>query len=135
MAGPSENTYPSGDVFPGEWPPVGDGPSAAAIAPYVTHVRVTPVASVAAIAEYSTFTVIASNEASVVLITLLSTSDWILMADKYNFEIKRNDTWRPLEAQLRNRDGSPIDLTDADTVRLRMKSDTRTITTGAVEIV
>lgn len=63
-----------------------------------------------------------------------------------DFTIKRNDTWRPLEATLQQQavDGSgvpiantwvAIDLTNATQVKLRLKSATAVITTGATTIV
>jgi len=51
-----------------------------------------------------------------------------------DFEIKRGDTWPPLEAQLTGESGV-IDLTDADSVRVNLRSDTVSIVTGPVDFV
>ena len=48
------------------------------------------------------------------------------------FEIKRGDSWRPIEAVLMGAEG-PIDLTDATEVRLKLRSDSRIVLTGAVD--
>lgn len=50
------------------------------------------------------------------------------------FEIKRGDSWRPLEAVLLEVDG-PIDLTNADRVRLRLRSPAVVVLTGDLTIV
>lgn len=50
------------------------------------------------------------------------------------FEIKRGDSWRPLEAVLLGPDG-PIDLTGADRIRLRLRSSAVTVLTGDIDIV
>lgn len=50
------------------------------------------------------------------------------------FEIKRGDSWRPLEAVLLQHDG-PIDLTDADRIRLRLRSSSVTVLTGDIDII
>jgi hypothetical protein len=51
-----------------------------------------------------------------------------------DYTLKQNDTWPPLVATLSDIAG-PLDLTDADTIRLILRSRALVITTAPVEIV
>jgi hypothetical protein len=44
------------------------------------------------------------------------------MADA-DLTMKRNDTWPPLRAQLKDGDGEPLDLSTADTVRILLEGE------------